>query len=331
MADFNFDLNDLKKRFKQRDKGFTDAESNGTGEGNIPKYSAKKHKHRIPVIIAIVVLIVAIIVLSQSLVVTRENEYTLIKEFGKVERIIDNAGLSFKTPFIQTSDTLPKTLMLYDLTKSDVITEDKKTMVVDSYVLWEITDPLKFTQTLTLIPNAEGRINTIVYNSMKNVISSMAQSEVISSRDGALSDLIMANIGNTMDQYGITFRAVETKRLDLPSDNKAAVYERMISERNNIAASYTASGESEAKMIRTKTDNEIAISISEAKAEAEKIIAEGEAEYMRILSQAYNSTERADFYTFVRSLDAAKLSLTGNKTLILNSDSPLAQVFNSIE
>ena len=219
-------------------------------------------------------------------------------------------------------------MLLYDLTASDVITQDKKTMVVDSYVLWKITDPLKFTQTLTTIGNAEARINTIVYNSMKNVISSMLQNDVISARDGALSTSIMGNIGSNVDQYGIALVSVETKHLDLPSDNKAAVYERMISERNNIAASFTADGEKEAKLIRTKTDNEIVVSVSEAEAEAEKIISEGEAEYMRILSSAYNTEERADFYTFVRSLDAAKRSLRGDKTLVLTSDSPLAQIFN---
>lgn len=282
-------------------------------------------------IITLVVLVFAIILISEALVVTQENEYTLIKQFGKVERIIPNAGLSFKIPFVETSDTLPKTLLLYDLTESDVITQDKKTMVVDSYVLWRITDPLKFVQTLTHVYNAESRINTIVYNSMKNVISSMMQTEVIGARDGALSDAIMENIGSTMDQYGILFTSIETKHLDLPGDNKAAVYERMISERNNIAASYTASGESDAKKIRTETDNDIVVSVSEAQAEAEKIISEGEAEYMRILSNAYNTPERAEFYTFVRSLDAAKRSLTGDKTIILNSNSPLAQIFNNID
>lgn len=279
----------------------------------------------------IIVAVIALIVISSSIVITQENEYTLIKQFGKVERIIDRAGLSFKIPFVETSDTLPKTLLLYDLTASDVITEDKKTMVVDSYVLWEITDPLKFTQTLFYVNNAESRINTIVYNAMKNVISSMMQDDVISARDGSLSESIMANIGSTMDQYGIRFLAVETKHLDLPSNNKTAVYERMISERNDKAAEATASGEAEAKMIRTKTDNEIVVDVSEAEAQAEKIIAEGEAEYMRILSEAYNTQDRAEFYTFVRSLDAAKKSMTGDKTIILNSESPLAQIFNSIE
>lgn len=288
----------------------------------------KSHKGLIAVL---VVAVIALFVLCQALVVTYENEYTLIKQFGKVDRIVDKAGLSFKIPFVETSDTLPKNLLLYDLTASDVITQDKKTMVVDSYVLWQITEPLKFTQTLTNVSNAEARINTIVYNSMKNVISSMLQTDVISARDGALSDQIMNNIGMTTDQYGIVLVSVETKHLDLPSDNKAAVYERMISERNNIAASYTASGESEAKKIRTETDNEIVISVSEAEAEAEKIISEGEAAYMNILSDAYNTPERAEFYTFVRSLDAAKKSMSGDKTIILNSDSPLAQIFNNVE
>lgn len=292
----------------------------------------RQPKSKTPLIVVAVIAFLAIVVLINSLVITKENEYTLIKQFGKVERIVTKAGLSFRIPFIQTTDTLPKTILLYDLTESDVITQDKKTMVVDSYVLWKITDPLKFTQTLTNITNAEGRINTIVYNSMKNIISSMTQIDVIGSRDGALSEAIMSNIGNSVEQYGITFVSIETKHLDLPSDNKAAVYERMISERNNIAASYTATGESEAKMIRTKTDNEIVVSVSEAEAQAEKIIAEGEAEYMKILSEAYNTPERAEFYTFVRALDAAKKSMKGNnKTLIIGSDSPLAEIFNKVE
>lgn len=291
----------------------------------------RQPRKKAPLIIAAVVLVLVVIILAEALVVTKENEYTLVRQFGKVEKVIDSAGLSIKLPFIQSTSTLPKALMLYDLTASDVITEDKKTMVVDSFVIWQINDPLKFVQTLNSIANAESRINTIVYNSVKNIISSMHQQEVISGRDGALSEAIMNNIGDVTDQYGIDLVAIETKHLDLPSDNKDAVYERMISERNNIAASYTASGESEAKMIRTLTDNEITVNVSEAQAEAEKIIAEGEAEYMRILSEAYKNESRAEFYNFVRSLDAAKLSMKGDKTLILPKDSPIADIFNRIE
>lgn len=156
----------------------------------------------------------------------------------------------------------------------------------------------------------------------------MSQNDVISGRDGELSQAIMDNIGENMNQYGIQLLSVETKRLDLPVDNKAAVYERMISERDKIAATYTAEGQSEAKVIQNTTDREIAISISNAQAEAANTMAAGEAEYMRILAEAYNTPERAEFYAFTRSLDAAETSLTGsNNTLILPADSPIASIF----
>ena len=279
--------------------------------------------------LTIIIVLGAIIGLSGSMVVTRENEYKLIREFGRVSRVIDQAGLSFKVPFIQTTASLPKEILIYDLAASDVITMDKKTMMSDSYVLWEITDPLKFAQTLnSSILNAERRIDTTVYNSIKNVISSMSQNDVISGRDGDLSQAIMNNIGDSMEQYGIRLLAVETKQLDLPADNKAAVYERMISERDKIAATYQAEGQAEARMIQNTTDREIAISISNAQAEAAAVTAEGEAEYMRILAAAYNTEERAEFYGFIRALDAARASLTGSQnTLILPGDSPIARIF----
>ena len=250
--------------------------------------------------LALVAALAVIIGLGGSMTVTRENEYKLIREFGRVSRVIDQAGLSFRIPFIQTADSLPKQILLYDLAASDVITMDKKTMMSDSYVLWRITDPLKFAQTLnSSITNAERRIDTTVYNSIKNVISSMSQNDVISGRDGELS-----------------------------ADNKAAVYERMISERDKIAATYQAEGQAEAKVIQNTTDREIAISISNAQAEAAAVTAEGEAEYMRILADAYNTPERAEFYGFIRALDAARASLTGNNnTLILPGDSPIARIF----
>lgn len=279
-------------------------------------------------IIAFVVLILA----NMCCVVTAEDEYTLIKKFGKIERTVTKAGLSFKLPFIETEVKIDKEVLLYDLKTSDVITLDKKTMVADSFVLWRITDPKLYVQTLNSRSEAENRLNTTIYNALKNVISSMNQNEVISGRDGVLDATIMETIGSSMERYGIELISVETKHLDLPDDNKNAVYERMISERNNIAASYTAEGASEAKMIRNTTDNEIAIMLSKASAEAEKTIAEGEAEYMRILSQAYSDESRSDFYTFVRSLDAARIMMQGgNKTLILSADSPIAQIFGSVE
>lgn len=278
----------------------------------------------------VIILAVALFLISGScMVVTNENEYSLIRQFGKIDHIVDEAGVSFKIPFIQSVDKLPKQTLIYDLTPSDVITADKKTMISNSYILWKISDPLKFAQTLnSSVSNAENRLDNIVYNATKNVISSMTQDEVITSRDGALSDAVLSNIGTSIDNYGITLLSFELKQLDLPSDNKTAVYERMISERDNIAATYTAEGASEARIIRNSTDAEIAILLSEAEKNAEILLAEGEAEYMRILAKAYNDTSKADFYSFVRSLDAVKTTMTGqNKTIILSPDSPIAQIF----
>lgn len=280
-------------------------------------------------ILTIIIGVVAIAAGAASITVTAQNEYKLIRQFGKVKRVIHSPGISLKIPFIQTADTLPKQTLLYDLSPSDVITRDKKTMISDSYVLWKIDDPLKFAQTLnSSIESGESRINTAVYNATKNAISSMSQDEVITSRDGELSEMVMSAVGNSMAQYGISLLEFETKQLDLPDDNKEAVYERMISERDNIAATYTAEGSSEAKVIRNTTDKEIAIQISEAEKQAEILKAEGEQEYMKILAQAYGEEGRSEFYSFVRSLDALKKSMTGgNKTVILSADSPIAQIF----
>ncbi|MGN0278384.1 MAG: protease modulator HflC [Lachnospiraceae bacterium] len=347
MADFNQNTNTEFERFN----------SDGTRQkSKKEKKGSSKTKT-----IVIALLLIGIIILANSMVVTRQNQFKLIRQFGRVDRVVTDAGLSFKIPFVESVDVIPKELLLYDIAASDVITSDKKTMIVDSYVLWHVTDPLKFAQTLSCsVNNAEGRIDAIVYNAMKNTISNMKQDEVIRSRDGkmtvtvdeteesvtnndmevstekeevieitSLTEEIMAQINHVEDQYGIEIVTVEVKKLDLPDDNKQAVYTRMISERENIAAQYTAEGKSEAKIIENTTDKEVSIMLSDAEAKAEATIAEGEAEYMRILSDAYSDPEKTDFYSFVRALDALKESISGdNKTVILSDDSPIAQIFN---
>ena len=325
------------------------------------KKASGNAKKSIAKILALLIVAALIIVAFNSMVITKENQYKLIRRFGRVQNVVSQAGLSFKLPFVESVDTIPNQLLLYDIPASDVITSDKKTMILDSYVLWQINDPLKFAQTLSCsVSNAERRIDTIVYNATKNTISNMTQDEVIMSRDGkmtvtvdqtesdvvsndleipsetkevieikSLTEEIMEQIGHVEEQYGIEIVTVEAKKLDLPDDNKQAVYTRMISERENIAAQYTAEGKAQAKMIENTTDKEVSIMISDAQARAEAIIAEGEAEYMRILSSAYSDPEKTDFYSFVRALDALEGSMNGdNKTIILSDDSPIAQIFN---
>lgn len=278
-------------------------------------------------------LFVLLIVFSLSAVVTYPNEYTLIKQFGAVKKVISEPGLSFKIPLFQSTQSIPKYKMCYDLAPSEVNTADKKIMTVDSFALWEIDDPLKYVTTLGANQsNAEGRLNNQVYNSVKTVMSSTTQEDIISGRDGELAQAVTQLIGTSLDSYGIQLNKVETKMLDLPDANRESVYDRMISERENIAAGYTAQGQSEYNKIKNETDKEISIKISKAEAEAEKIMAEGEAEYMRILSEAYNDESKSDFYNFLRGLDALKATIKGNnKTLVLDKDSEMARILMNIQ
>ncbi len=279
--------------------------------------------------LGVILLVAALVSAAGSLVVTYPNEYKLIRQFGEIVRVIDTPGVSFKIPFVQSSASVPRALQIYDIPKSDVITRDKKSMIADAFVLWKVSDPVLFTRHLNgQVAQAQSRISASVFSSMKSVISNMDQAEIIENRNGKLALDISGNIGSSLDGYGIQVMAVETKSLDMPDDNKQAVYDRMISERNNIAASYTAQGKSSAQKIKNDTTKEVSVMKSEARAQAEKIMAEGEAQYMQILSDAYNDASKADFYNFVRSLDAARSALEGgNNTLILDKSSPMAQIF----
>lgn len=323
--------------------------------------------------IFICLFIVAFILFESVSYTTQENEYTVVKQFGKISAINSTAGLRGKIPFIQTVNSIPKSMQFYDLPKSDVITSDKKTMIADAYVLWKVVDPKLFTSSLNASTStAEGRIDVIVYNAIKTTISNMTQEEVIVSRDDkieitgndnglddveikditaedgkveeadkeaakepkviAISNRLLKCVGTQCDQYGIEIVNIEIKVLDLPDENKEAVYARMITERNNIAAAYTAQGQSEAQIIKNTTDKEVAVMKSEAKATADKTEAEGEAEYMKILSKAYNNKKKADFYLFTKSLDTAKESMkNGKTTLFLDKSSPIAQIFQGAE
>ena len=257
------------------------------------------------------------------------NEYAALFKFGKIVSVSGTPGIKFMMPGVNTVRTITKKLHLYDIPRSGVITKDKKSMIADNYVTWRVTDPVKYIQTLNAIEaRARERIEAAVYNAIKNVISSMTQDEVIEARGGALSTKIAEDSNSDIGMYGLEIVQTEIKALDLPNDNKAAVYERMISERQNIAASFTAEGSSEAQKIRNRTDREVAVRIAAAEQSADVIIAEGEAEYMRILQTAYNTPEKAEFYNYLRSLDTLKKSFSGKgeKIIMLGKDSELGRI-----
>ena len=279
-------------------------------------------------IAAVITALVVVLLLFSSLYSVAPNEYAAVREFGKIVKIEDTPGLKFKLPFIQNIQMISKATMLYDVPLSDVITRDKKSMIADNYVLWRVNDPTKYIRTLDAIEvRAEERIEAAVYNSLKNVISSMSQDEVIEARGEKLTQMLTDEANSDIGDYGIEVITAEIKSLDLPDDNKEAVYDRMISERQNIAASYTAQGEAEAQKIRNETDKTVTVMKANANKDAEILVAEGEAEYMKILQEAYNTKDKEDFYSFTRSLDAFQISPSGGeKTIILDKDSELVKI-----
>lgn len=282
-------------------------------------------------IVIAIIAVAALIVLSSSVFIINEGEFAYLTQFGALQSIRTEAGLGFKIPFIQDVNRLTKKQMIYNVNQSEVLTADKKAMIVDSYSIWQITDVTTFIRTVNNVSEMQKRIDASTYSVIKNVMGQMQQNEIITEGGGSRTSLnkqISDKVAKSLKDYGVTIVAVEIKRFDLPEDNTAAVYARMISERSQMAASYKADGEYEAAKIRNETDKEVNIIIGQAQAQARKLQGEGEEEYMKTLKELYNDSQKADFYIFVRELEAMEKSIQGEKTLILGSDSTLARILN---
>ena len=280
--------------------------------------------------VIIILVLVALLGLN-SMFTVRENEYACTVRFSKIIDTTDQAGLHFKIPFLDSVKYFTKATQFYDIPPSEVLTSDKQNMTVDCYILWSISDPKLFYQTLGSTGVAEQRLDALTYNELKTVMGTLAQSDIINMNDGAERNRIYEGIASDVDAlaatYGIHVEDVKIKQFDLPESNLNAVYSRMISERKQMAEKYTADGNYEASIIRNNVDKQVSIIVSNADAEAAKLEAEGEAEYMRMLAEAYDSPDKQDFYEFNLALDALKSSLEGGqKTVILDGNSELAKI-----
>ena len=281
--------------------------------------------------IIIVLCALVLLVALNSFYTVEENQFACNVRFSEINSPTDTAGHHFNVPIIDTISYFSKATQFYDIPPSEVLTSDKQNMTADCYVLWRIEDPKKFYQTLGTTAAAEQRLNATTYNELKTVMGTLAQADIINMDDGAERNDIYEGINSKVDKqantYGITVEDVKIKRFDLPQSNENAVYSRMISERNQMAEKYTADGNYDASIIRNDVDKQVNIIISNAKAEAAKLEAEGEAEYMRMLAEAYDTQDKKDFYEFTIALDALQQSLTGDeKTIILDADSALAKI-----
>ena len=286
-------------------------------------------KKRTVGLIALALLVV--IVLSGSFFTVWEDEYACTVRFSKIISTTSEAGLHFKLPFVDSVKYFTKATQLYDIPPSEVLTSDKQNMTVDCYILWSINDPKLFYQRLGSTGNAEQRLDALTYNELKTVMGTLAQADIVNMEDGAKRNDIYNSIATDVDSlaraYGIRVEDVKIKQFDLPESNLNAVYNRMISERNQIAEKYTADGNYEASIIRNDVDKQVNILVSNAQAEAAKLEAEGEGEYRRMLAEAYQTKDQQEFYEFTRALDALKESLDGTeKTVILDKNSKLGQI-----
>jgi membrane protease subunit HflC len=283
---------------------------------------------RVSAILAIIV--VGILIGLNSVYFVYEGEYGIIKRFDEVIEggVKDEAGLGIKIPFIESKTSLTKKYVMLDIQQTDVLTLDMRSMTVDTYAVWHIVNPRLFLQTAATVPEGERRIENTVYGTLRTTISKKNQSEIIEARAGeyaTLNDEVLTSSREALGNFGISLIDVQIKKFDLPESNRNTVFERMISERERIAARLRAEGEEAANRIRYEVDREKEIIVSEARAKAAKLEGEGESEFMRILATAYNNPERASFYEYLRTLDALRATMRGDKTLLMPGDSALTQ------
>lgn len=280
--------------------------------------------------LALVLLIVlAILAFNVSTVIVDETRQVVITEFGRPVKVIDTPGLHFKTPFIQSVTSFEKRLLEYDSAPTDVLTRDKKALVVDNYARWKIIDPLKFLQAVGDERRAQTRLDDIIYSELRVELGRFDLTDIVATS----REVIMANVTSRSDeiarQYGIQIVDVRIKRADLPAANQQAVYDRMRSERQRQATQYRSEGAEEAQKIKAVTDKEKTIILADAYKQAQIIRGEGDAQAIKIYNEALN--QDPEFYQFVRTLDAYRKSLNGNTKLILTPDSEFLKYFKGTD
>lgn len=295
-------------------------------EGRAPKFNLKNYT-KIGSIFVIVIILLAVFI--ANLIVVKEGEYKVIRQFGEVVRIVKTPGLTYKVPFIQSVSTLPKYQMTYDVNEAEINTKDKKRMLIDNYAIWRIEDPKKMITNARTVEKAESRMEEFIYSVVRSELGQLNYDEIINdekSSRGSLNDRITEKVNDLLgkDNYGIVVTDVRMKRTDLPKENEQSVFTRMISERESKAQEYLSMGDAEKNRIEADTDREVQELLAKAKAEAEVIRAEGEAEAARIYNEAFSKDPT--FYSMYRTLESYKKTINDKSVIVLPSDSPYARL-----
>ncbi len=276
-----------------------------------------------------VILFIVLGMLLANLFIVKEGEYKVIRQFGEVVKIIDEPGLNYKIPFIQSVTTLPKYQLTYDVSEAEINTKDKKRMIIDNYAVWRIEDPKKMIANARTLEGAESRMEEFIYSVTRAELGRLNYDEIINdekSSRGSLNDQITEKVNELLsnDNYGIVVTDVRIKRTDLPPENEQSVFTRMISERQSTAQEYLSKGDADKNRIIADTDKQVREILAKAQADAETIRAEGEGGAARIYNEAFSKDP--SFYTLYRTLESYKKTINNETVIVLPSDSPYARL-----
>lgn len=271
--------------------------------------------------LSLILPIIALVGFS-SIFIVDETEQVVILQLGKPVKTVTKPGLNFKLPFpIQEKITFDDRLLEYDSPPEEILSKDKKSLIVDNYVRWKIVDPLQFLKTVQAIPTAKSRMDDIVYSELRRELGTHDMVEIITENREEIMDIVTKESNSATLDYGISVVDVRIRRVDLPAENEASIYARMEAERKRQANKFRSEGEEEAQKIRAATDRDKTIILADAYKEAERIRGEGDAKAVQVYARSYSSDPK--FYEFVRTLDTYKKVVDDKTTLVLPSDSKL--------
>lgn len=276
--------------------------------------------------LGLVVLGAVLVLATQVFYVVDQTEYSLVVQLGKPVRVVTTPGLNLKTPFVESVIKFDNRLLIYDATPSGIITKDKKNLLVDNYARWRITDPLKYYQTVRNERGAQSRLDDIIFSNLREELGRNTLSDIVAKRRAQLMQEVTEKTRKSALNYGIEVVDVRIKRADLPPENERAVYQRMRAEREREAKRYRSEGEEKALAIRAQADREKTVILSEARRKSQKIKGEGDAVATKLFAEAYQKDP--DFFDFLRTMEAYKLTLGADDTLVL---SPESEFFRYLE
>jgi modulator of FtsH protease HflC len=258
---------------------------------------------------------VLLVIVSRTFYSVSETGQVVVTQLGRPVRLVKTPGLHLKVPFLQQLTFFEDRLLDYDAAPAPVITRDKKNLVVDNYAKWQISDPLKFLQTVQNEAGAQARLDDIIYSKVREQLGLHDLVEVIATKRDAIMRAVTTGSHEASTAYGIAVIDVRIKRADLPPENAQAVYGRMRTEREREAKRYRSEGQEEALKIRAESEKQKTIMLAEAYEQEQAIRGEGDAAAMRIYAEAFQHDP--DFFTFTRTLEAYRKSLKGKTTLLL--------------